>query len=766
MTDRSQSSFWTFPAQQLSPPHSAPFLATNGEPVSTYLRQHRGVASAATEQRLLDEQVDELVKDRIAELLQIEDVGLSRKTRREAFHEGVNYMSDLMIGRWNEFPTGGPTGDETTQPTPEDIQRAVIEMAKGVIAKGYRTEGEVHKDRAQVYNIIRSHFARGYIRGQESLMTNAEVLNMEPWFLHGIEVAGQNGDVTMPSFWTRDSNAHEHEHWNEVSLRRLRPWGDKANYRPSAPDASGNYPDDPIYLALTASEMQRDDIREEDYTIRSYLLPKTIRLPFLGWSPIPPAVYQSWSAKTLLQDTATNRRLMYERKDLDIARLHELTALRERWTEQDVQYLRRYRRYVVCDPEARERGHMDGGDISYLPAQRPPIVERVGGTAVECTSCVVALDGEDDDGANERNSFGVPVYELEPGHQFPIKFPITHSPSETDNFKRRLQQYATTNSSTQPTTINHFRDATGNHCITGPIIAQIDEFLSGLAMSADRKNNQLKQSFSAPQLDPSSARGSLDHSSRSPEICISAIPRRLPVPPGDTGKPLPSLPALARSWLLPSLFNEDEGEEVDGHGYQDLSDLVDLASSSLSCPLSPLTTIKGSPYILRNSLPHRRSSPEAIEAYARAVEEVHGLHRVNKLYYNSSLHSTPDDDGDGDDDRHEGEGGALTTKTVRGRLVKMEGGPRSEITHDAEGSEYSADVEGDETDDQSAVANRSSVSAEKREENEEKVVEQKRWGNPKKSREGIMSTGSQAWGKTRKEIADGLKNYFGVKWKG
>ncbi|KAI9867118.1 MAG: hypothetical protein M1813_009396 [Trichoglossum hirsutum] len=682
--------------------------------------------------KIMDEEVDELVKDRMAKLLQFEDVGLNHKTRREIFHEGMSYISDLMIGKWNEFLAGGSEGNETSQPTPEDIQHAVIEMAKRVIIRGYRTEGEVHKDKAQVYNIIRSHFARGYIRGQESLTTNAEVLNMEPWFLHGIEVAGQSVDMTMPSFWTRDSDGREH--WDEVSLGRLRPWGDKANYRPSAPDASGNYPDDPIYLALTALEMQRDDIREEDYTIRSFPLPKTIRLPFLGWSPIPPAVYQSWSAKTLLQDTAANRRLMYERKDLDIARLRELAALKERWAEQDVQYLRRYRRYVVCDPEARERGYVSGRDISYLPAQRPPIVERVRGASVEPTSGVVTLDTESHDGANGRNGIGEPVYELESGPQFLVTNCLAQ-PSETDDFKCRLQRHATTNSSAQLATTNYFDDAMESQCTTGPIIAQIDEFLSGLVISADRKHNQLKQSLSAPQLDLSGAGGSLKHGA---EPCVSDLLRPLSAPLGNTEKPLPSLPALARGWLPPSPFDDDEGEEIDGQGYQDNSDSDDLASSSPSRTLSPLNTIKGSPYILRNSLPHRRSSPEVIEAYARAVEEVHGLRRVNQFNCDSSLHSASNDD------EPEGKSGVLVTKTVKGKLVKMEGGPRSEITHDAEGSEYSADVGGKGTEEYSSVADYFGVSA-----GEEKVeeMEQERWGSSEKSREGIRRTGSQAWGK-------------------
>src|SRR5579862_6959039 len=156
--------------------------------------------------------------------------------------------------------------------------------------------------------------------------------------------------------------------------------------------------------------MRRDGISYENFVVRHFGLPKVIRLPFLGWSPIPPSTYQSWSPKTLLQGTSMYRRLMYERKDLDISRLKELVALRKRWQEQDSGYLERYKRCVVSDPEARRRGWMDEIDVSFWPAQRPPVVEMEEKPLAALEPCYGVLDTVTEDTESDSEE---PVRESE-----------------------------------------------------------------------------------------------------------------------------------------------------------------------------------------------------------------------------------------------------------------------------------------------------------------------------------------------------------------
>ncbi|KAH0544716.1 hypothetical protein FGG08_001221 [Glutinoglossum americanum] len=710
--------------------------------------------------KIMDEQVGELAKEGMSKILQLEDAILNHKAYRAIFQEGMKYISDLMEGKWNEFLPGNVQANETT---PEDIQLAVIEMAKGVINKGYRTEEEIHKDKAQVYNIIRSHFARGYVRGQESVTTGAKVLNMDPWFLHGIEIAGQNADPGMPPFFTRDSGARGH--WSEVSLGRLRPWGDKGNYKPAEPDAFGYYPDDPVYLALAAIEMQRNGIREEDYTIRHYPLAKNIRLPFLGWSPISPETYQTWSAKTLFQDTAGNRRLMYERKDLDISRLRELIALKERWAEQDLQYLRRYRRYVVCDPESRGKEYIDGGDISYLPAQRSPTVERVKTVVMEPMSGVIGtatVGGESEGGsADERDLRKEPSCELESGSQLHTASFLASLLPEANRPKRMLTPPIPPRSPAQQlTTNNPTAGVTNSDNINSPIVTQIDEFISELVAPppVKIKPNQMKHSISAPHLHLSKSYGGSRSKCRG--YRVSAIPRPLSAARKGTEKPLPLLPEqLAHSVGLPSHFGDGGEEAADGEPYQDPELLPNISPPARA--LSPLSTIRGSPYILRNSQPQRRSSPESVQAYARAVEDLHGLCRLNRYYSNSSVNSHKSKE-DGGDDSGEGNSSGttrmLTTKTVRGRLVRVSpgggvAGARSEITHDGEASVYSADV-GGKGEEESAVAGCFGGGRGGKDIVVERTEPQKRWGT-------LRRGGSQPWGKARKDIANGIKHYFG-----
>ncbi|KAI9776461.1 MAG: hypothetical protein M1839_009572 [Geoglossum umbratile] len=724
--------------------------------LSLWIGNHSGTIDGllCAADKVMEDQVNEQVEERVMNLLQLEDVVLNRDTCRGIFQEGMRYLSDMMLGKWNDFL---PEIDENTQPKSEDIQGAVLKMARWAMFKGYRMGDEVFKDKAQVHGVIQSHFARGYIRGQESLTTKAETLNMEPWFLHGIEVAGQGTDMTMPSHWAKVKVTPKY--WDSVSLGRLHPWGDRGTYKPSVPDDSGFYSDDPTYVSDTESKMRHDGIHEDDYITRAFPLPKVIRLPFLGWSPISPSTYQSWSARSILQPTSANRRLMYERKDLDISRLKELVALRKRWQAQDLMYLRRYRRYVVSDPEARERGWMDGRDVSFLPAQRPPVVERVERPPAVSEPCHGALDT-----VTEHTELSGEGHVEEPERE-------PQQPTATDNFSQRPpsipttpkigpQSTATTDSPTiwpstpirpkldpqpptatnspAPSTIDLFEELPQEDPPNGPILTQIEELLSNLMASTtsppatedENENSKSKQKFTLSSLLDFDSQLSTKNS----EYRLSASPPPLSMRARSGEKPLP---------LLPSILDRGHGDtsrpiEEEHHrkepGNEDLPPIPPLD------PTSPLSTMRSSLYILRNSLPYRRSSREALEAYSEAVWDMYGVQRVDALCDSDGSNCGGDgEEGSGGKKRNRSD--VLAAKAVRGRPANAHsvntdkaGGPRSATTHDADQSVYSRD------EDEKEVARRVGVGAEDSQEGlHRRWTSFKRVGSPTRKGKSVRS---------------------------
>jgi hypothetical protein len=622
----------------------------------------------------MEDQVDEQVEERMANLLQLENVVLNRGACREIFQEGMRYTSDMMLGKWSDFLPGG---DENTQLKPEDVRHAVLKMARWAVFKGYRMGDEVFKDKAKVHSIIQSHYATGYIRGQESMTTKAQTLNMEPWFLNGIQLAGQVRDITMPAHQMTDKEAPEG--WVDFSLS---PWGDRGTYKPSAPNKLGFYPDDPSY---TASQMHRDGISDKNFVIRHFGLPKVIRLPFLGWSPISPSTYQSWSAKTLLQDTSTYRRLMYERKDLDISRLQELTALRKRWQTQDANYLERYKRYVVSDPVARERGSMGEIDVSYLPAQKPPVVEMEEKPLATLEPCYGVLDTVIEDAESDS---GGSVGESERDYE-------QHGGTDFAGLQPRILPVIT-DSPTSFTTAPFEELTRDENRPTSPIIMQIDELISNLMEptppppATEGKNEAKSKKSKLPSLLKSHLGSRI--STKSSEYHPSVDPSTLVAHAKSEEKPLPPWPL---SW------DRDRGSpsqlvEGEGHG-QEESENGKLLQTPPFEPATPSSTMRESLYVLRNSLPHQHSSREALEAYARAVEDVHVLQWIGSPLGNDG--SDYDDDSKEDGGKKGSRENVSTTEIPRGLPSKVRsfdtkgeiGVLRSAITHDADGSVYSED---------------------------------------------------------------------------
>ncbi|KAI9771372.1 MAG: hypothetical protein M1840_002342 [Geoglossum simile] len=622
--------------------------------------------------KVVEDQVGEQVEERMMDLLQLEDVALNR---RGIFQEGVRYMSDMMLGEWSNFL---PRGDKTTQPKPGDVRRAVLEMAKWAILKGYRAADEVFRDKTQIHGIIQSRYARGYTRGQQSLTKNAKTLNMDALFLVGIEVAGQRTDPTMKSYWAKDGEASEN--WDDISLNRLCPWGDKGTYIPSVPDEFGFYPDDLTYVNHLTPQSHREETVEEDYEVHDFSLPKVIQLPFLGWSPISPLTYRSWSTETLLQDTSTNRRLMYERKDLDISRLKELVALKERWQEQDTMYLKRYRRYVVSDPVARGRGWMDESDLSFLPAQAPPVVERVRKppAALEPFHGVPDAVVEDTESGSEEF-----VGESERKRQQHISASWPRQPTPV-----RSRSSTMPGLYTQPLSITHSPESRFGP--TGPIVAQIEEvlsyFLASPPAAEERDENAEPKGFKPPSVLGLDSH--LSHrSTKDSGHCPPASPPPLTMHAKGEEKPLPSLPPPPSPTPLPDYHYSSSLQSVEGDGTsQTESEYGELRPApSLDIASAP-TASRVSPFILRNFLPEQRPSRGALEAYSRAVKDVHG--RIRLPFANDDS----DDHGGGGSEKGS-RANAPATKTAKGPSLNV---PSSDTTGEVRvpGSAITRDIEG------------------------------------------------------------------------